>query len=437
VGTFLGTDPKETDKKDRLDMRQIRRLKKADFDNTTPRKQGDGANLYLVVKKRGEGLIRYLALIYDFDGKGRELSLGPATWDNLKKQRPLAAKARALLDQKPPIDPVFLWRPTIAPANSFTCAADQFIARQLRKGVWKSAKHERQWRQTLASLPRAFRDRPVNQIDAKAVYEAFAPIWDEKSETARRTLGRVREVIDFAREPEDTRPNPATLTGWLKTKLGDPSPMKRDRKTGVQIHRDNHAAMRWQDVPKLVEKLGNDGDASALALIFAILTGLRASEARKAKWDKVDFVARTLTIPWSEHKTGRKTRTDLIVPLSEAALAILRRAAAIRSGNYVFSGRLAGQPLSENMLYAALRRHESVVTVHGMRSALRTFALDEARTAFEVAEFALGHVVGDAAAQAYLRSDALERRRELVDKWGAFVYPPPDGDNVVGFRARV
>ena len=58
MGTFLGTDPKATDKKDRLDMRQIRRLKKADFDNLTPRKQGDGANLYLVVKKRGEGLIR-------------------------------------------------------------------------------------------------------------------------------------------------------------------------------------------------------------------------------------------------------------------------------------------------------------------------------------------------------------------------------------------
>jgi integrase len=418
-------------------MRQIRRLKKADFDNPTPRKQGDGANLYLVVKKRGEGLIRYLALIYDFNGKGRELSLGPATWDNLKKQRPLAAKARTMLDQRPPVDPAALWRPAAAaPANTFAAVADDFIARQLRKGMWKSAKHERQWRQTLGGLPKAFRDRPVNQIDSKMVYEAFAPIWDEKSETARRTLGRVREVIDFAREHDDVRVNPATWSGWLKNKLGDPSPTKRDRKTGKRVHRDNHPAMRWQDVPRLVARLEEEGDPSALALTFAILTGLRAAEARKARWDRIDFAARTLTIPWTEHKTGRKTRTDLVIPLSEAALATLRRAASVRSGDYVFSGRLAGQPLSENMLYSALRRHEPVATVHGMRSALRTFALDEARTAFEVAEFALGHVVGDAAAQAYLRSDALERRRELIDKWGAFVYPPPDGDNVVGFRAR-
>jgi integrase len=163
---------------------------------------------------------------------------------------------------------------------------------------------------------------------------------------------------------------------------------------------------------------------------------LRAPAAPKPRWDKIDFAAGTLTIPWSEHKTGRKTRTDLVIPLSDAALATLRRAAAIRSGDFVFAGRLANQPLSENMLYAALRRHERVVTVHGMRSALRTFALDEARTAFDVAEFALGHVVGDAAAQTYLRSDALERRRELLDLWGAFARPPADGDNVVGFRAR-
>jgi integrase len=416
-------------------MKQIRRLTKADFDDLTPRKKGDGNNLYLVVKKRGHGVIAYLAFIYDFDGKPREISVGPATWDNLKKQRPLAAKARGMLDQRPSCDPAGLWRPTIAPADAFAAVGDDFITRQLRKGVWKSPKHERQWRQTLASLPKWFRDRPVNQIDAKMVYEAFAPIWDEKSETARRTLGRVREVIDFAREHDDVRVNPATWSGWLKTKLGDPSPTKRDRKTGERVHRDNHAAMGWQDVPKLVEKLKKEGDVSALALIFAILTGLRASEARKAKWERVDFVARTLTILWSEHKTGRKTRTSLIIPLSEAALAVLRKMTAIRSGNYVFMGRLGG-PLSENMLYAALRRHEQTVTVHGMRSALRTFALDEARTAFEVAEFALGHVVGDAAAQAYLRSDAVERRRELLDQWGAFVSPPGDGDNVVSFAAR-
>ena len=329
-----------------------------------------------MVKKRGEGVIRYLAFIYDFDGKGRELSRRQC--DVGQPQEAAPPRGQGAGDARPAAACRSRGDPEAGDDR-----AGQHIRRrrrrlhrprQTRKGVWKSAKHERQWRQTLASLPKWFRDRPVNQIDTKMVYEAFAPIWDEKSETARRTLGRVREVIDFAREHDDVRVNPATWSGWLKTKLGDPSPTKRDRRTGERVHRDNHAAMRWQDVPKLVEKLKKDRDVSALALIFAILTGLRASEARKAKWKRVDFVARTLTILWSDHKTGRKTRTSLIIPLSEAALAVLRKMTAIRSGDYVFVGRLGG-PLSENMLYAALRRHEQTVTVHGMRSALRTSPL--------------------------------------------------------------
>ena len=418
-------------------MKQIRRLTKADFDDLTPRKKGDGNNLYLVVKKRGDGVIAYLAFIYDFDGKPREISVGPATWDNLKKQRPLAAKARGMLDQRPSCDPAGLWRPTIAPANTFAAVADDFITRQLRKGVWKSAKHERQWRQTLASLPKAFRDRPVNQIDAKMVYEAFAPIWDEKSETARRTLGRVREVIDFAREHDDVRVNPATWSGWLKTKLGDPSPTKRDRRTGERVHRDNHAAMRWQDVPKLVEKLEKDGDVSALALIFAILTGLRASEARKAKWDKVDFVARTLTIPWSEHKTGRKTRTDLVVPLSEAALACSgeRR----RSDRATTSFR-AASPASRCRRTCSTRRCAATSPSSPCTACARPCGLTPStRRSAPLRSPSSRSAMSSAttAAQAYLRSDALERRRALLELWGAFVYPPPDGDNVVGFRARV
>ena len=38
----------------------------------------------------------------------------------------------------------------------------------------------------------------------------------------------------------------------------------------------------------------------------------------------------------------------------------------------------------------------------------------------ELAEHALAHVIGDKAEQAYRRSDALARRRELMDAWARF-----------------
>jgi integrase len=60
------------------------------------------------------------------------------------------------------------------------------------------------------------------------------------------------------------------------------------------------------------------------------------------------------------------------------------------------------------------------VTIHGFRSAFRDWAGNETRFPREVAEAALAHIVGDKAEQAYRRSDALEKRRKLMDAWAAY-----------------
>jgi hypothetical protein len=43
----------------------------------------------------------------------------------------------------------------------------------------------------------------------------------------------------------------------------------------------------------------------------------------------------------------------------------------------------------------------------------------------EIAEAALAHAVGDETERAYRRSDALDRRRELMDAWASFCFPTP------------
>jgi len=59
-------------------------------------------------------------------------------------------------------------------------------------------------------------------------------------------------------------------------------------------------------------------------------------------------------------------------------------------------------------------------TVHGFRSAFRDWAGDCTSFPREIAEAALAHRVGDAVERAYRRSDALERRRELMKAWSNF-----------------
>ena len=72
-------------------------------------------------------------------------------------------------------------------------------------------------------------------------------------------------------------------------------------------------------------------------------------------------------------------------------------------------------------------------TVHGMRSSFRDWAGNETHFPRELAEHALAHVIGDKAEQAYRRSDALARRRELMDASGKHCGGAA-ADNAVTFK---
>jgi len=72
-------------------------------------------------------------------------------------------------------------------------------------------------------------------------------------------------------------------------------------------------------------------------------------------------------------------------------------------------------------------------TVHGFRSSFRDWAGNVSNFPREVVETALAHVVGDKAEQAYRRSDALEKRRKLMEAWSAYCEPKTSA-NVVPMR---
>lgn len=74
------------------------------------------------------------------------------------------------------------------------------------------------------------------------------------------------------------------------------------------------------------------------------------------------------------------------------------------------------------------------VTVHGFRSSFRDWAGNVSSFPREVTETALAHVIGDKAEQAYRRSDALEKRRKLMEAWAAYC-EPRKGGNVVQMKS--
>ena len=164
-------------------------------------------------------------------------------------------------------------------------------------------------------------------------------------------------------------------------------------------------------------------------LEFCILTATRSGETLAARWGEFDLDTKVWTVPAGRTKAAREHR----VPLSERALAILDEMKAARTGDYVFPGLKPKRPLSNMAFEMLLRRAKSDYTAHGFRSSFRDWAGNETQFPREIAEHALAHVIGDKAEQAYRRSDALARRRELMDAWARFC-DGGAGQNVLAFR---
>ena len=156
-------------------------------------------------------------------------------------------------------------------------------------------------------------------------------------------------------------------------------------------------------------------------LRFVVLTACRSGEARLATWDEIDLEAREWRIPESRMKTGIEHR----VPLTGAALDVLESVRPLRGpADLLFpSPSRPAKTLSDMTLTKVLRDTGLAdrATVHGFRSAFRTWASERTSVPHAVCEMALAHRVGSDVERSYSRSDLFEKRRGLMDQWAAYV----------------
>jgi integrase len=289
---------------------------------------------------------------------------------------------------------------------------------------WRSSKHRHVWRMTLTTYAAAIRSKPVDQITTADILTVLKPLWTKAPAMAGKFRGRLEKVIDMARalgHIDEDRANVARWKGHLDHLLP-----KRQR-----LVRGHHKAMAHADLPAFMARLSEAPVAAAKALMFTILTCARTSEVLKMTWDEVSFADAVWRVPASRMKMQKEHS----VPLSDAALAILGAQEAKRGKNsYVFPGK-PRQPLSAMTMAMLLRRMGAgSFTVHGMRSAARSWMADQG-IAFELAEACLAHAVGNAVVQAYQRSQLTERRRPLMQSWSDYV-TGKTSDNVVPLQAQ-
>ena len=386
----------------------------------------DGNGLYLQVTRANA---RSWIFRYYRNGKSHEMGLGSLNAVSLADARLKAAACRGLLaDGTDPIAARDVERAQRAledaRAITFDQCAEAFIT--AHGAAWKNQKHVAQWKATLRTyVSPVFGSLPVQVVDVALIMKVLEPIWTTKPETASRVRGRIESVLNWAKaRGYRTGENPALWKGHLDNLLP-----ARSKIANIK----HHAALHHDQTSQFVDALRRQNGIASLALEFAILTAARTGEIIGARWAEIDLEAKVWTVPASRMKNGREHR----VPLSVEALAVLTKVSQGEPEEFVFAGRKK-RPLSNMAFLMLLRRmgHDKL-TGHGFRSTFRDWAAERTNFQAEIAEAALGHVVGSKVEVAYRRGDFFEKRRRLMEAWGQFATTAPGDAVVVSLREAI
>ncbi len=335
-------------------------------------------------------------------GKRRETGLGGYPLVTLSEAREAAFDLRRTARQG--IDP--LAKRKAAQVPTFREASLKCF--EALRPSWKSEGHAARWIGSLEqyAFPKLGKMR-VDAITSQDVLNVLTETWETRTDTTRRVRQRISSVMRWAVAQGYRKDDPAgeVLRGVLK------APSKQEHFRAVPHEKVGSvlAAVRTSEAQP----------ASKLCLEWIVLTCARSREARLASWTEIDLEKKVWTIPEARTKTGKEHR----VPLSARAVEVLSEAREIQDRTGLVFPSINRKPLSDSSLSKLMRELEAGGTPHGFRSSFRDWAAEQS-VPREIAEQALGHAVAGQVEAAYFRSDLLEARREVMERWAVHVARP-------------
>jgi integrase len=379
-------------------MRATNRLSAKAVAAFAPGKYADGAGLWLHKREDGGG---QWVLRVTVHGRRREMGLGSIADVSLKAAREAADRARAV--SRLNLDPIKERERAkrAAASNLHTLKDIALDAFESRKAELKGDGLAGRWFTPLQMhvLPK-LGGVPVSDIDQKDIRDVLAPIWHTKAETARKALNRLAICMKHA--------------AALGLNVDLQATEKAKALLGKSRHRaENIPALPWLEVPAFYQSL-SDGSVTHLALRLLILTGVRSAPLRFIHESQIE--GDVWTIP-AEAMKGRKDATsDFRVPLSTEALSVIEEARRHARDGFLFPSVKRGV-ISDMTMAMLMSRAGMKARPHGFRSSLRDWLAEATDAPHEVAETVLGHTAGNAVERAYRRTDYLEQRRVLMERW--------------------
>ncbi len=393
---------------ERLPANTIRNLAKLE-----PGKYGDGGGLWLLRRPDGGGQWSFR---YTVHGRQGEMGLGSVNDLTLADARVEARKWRAVAKSgvNPKKERDRLNAEAAKERPTFEMVFNE--AFEARKADLKGDGAAGRWDSPIRVhiLPKLGRV-PVDEIDQNDIRNTLTPIWNEKPDAAKKALNRVAIVIRHAAAMGLNVDIQATEKA--KALLGA---QKRKSK--------NVPSLPWLEVPGFYQSLSLD-TAAERALRLLILTAVRSVEVRFARFDEI--AGNTWTIPAERMKSGKEHR----VPLSTEALNVIEACKPFQVDGFLFPGVRKGV-ISDMTMNALMRRREMTERPHGFRSSFRTWCAEATDTPREVAEACLAHTSAGKVEAAYRRTDFLERRAVLMERWAQHMRTDLANPNIIKLESR-
>ena len=372
---------------------------------TTPGRYSDGNGLYLVVDPSGAK--RWLQRL-SIQGKRCDLGLGSTRLVSLDD-----AREQALINRRVARaggDPVAERNHEMGLSMPFKDATIEVYKANLP--VWGNEKHAKQWLATMKNhvFPK-IGAKPVGSIQSTDILAVLEPIWTSKPDTAKKIRQRLNMVINWARGKR-------LYTGDDPIKMAELSLPK------TKQSKNHFKSLNYDEMPSLFEEIeaSSATTQSKLALQFTIITCCRTTEVLNSTWDEIDLVKAVWTIPAERMKAKREHR----VPLTSAMYELISDTND-QTGLVFKSGKLTA--LSDMTLSALMKRmHASVeygfvdqrsalpAVPHGLRSTFRDWVAETGQSR-EAAELQLAHKFGSEVEHAYYRTDLVDERAKLLDRW--------------------
>ncbi len=365
-----------------------------------PGRYGDGRGghgLTILVKRRKNGrLSKTWAQRIRIHGKETNLGLGSYPAVTLAEARRRALRNRQAIEEgrNPREDRI----------PNFNAAVETVIA--LHSTKWKpGGLTEKHWRSSLNTYAHPkLGNKRVDRITSRDVLACLSPIWTSKPETARKVRRRIAAVMKWAIAQGYREDNPAD--DRIPAALGN-------NRTPPQHARSLHHSQVSAAIRTIENTRAHWATIAAFKLLT--LTAARSGEVRNATWDEIDLNTQVWTIPARRTKTGRRLR----IPLSTAAIDILNQVHHRTNGVGLVFPTARGNVMSDATMSKLCKENNIGCVPHGMRSSFRDWCSDTG-TPREIAEQALAHVVKGVEG-AYARSDLLELRRPIMQKWAQYL----------------